>query len=515
MAQRFIVLDWDQQQMHLVAASVSGGSVRYQRAVLLTEASSPNPAEAPEQGKQLRERLKAAGISPAPVLACVGRERVILKEVRYPDVPAHEEPAVIRFQAVKELSDAADEVVIDYAPLGTTPTGEKRAQVLVIRRELLNTYQAICTAAGLKLAGLTPRPFGIAACLRRLVGSTVLMPPPDPADAAVAVVTVGERWAEFCIVKAGALLQTRTLTLGPGLAGEVKRNIAVHAGQNPQNPVKALYLALTGEQAALREKLVQSLEIPVHLFDPFAGAEGPELPTSGRGTFAGAVGLLHLLAEKRELPANFAQVKQPRPPKDPNQRLHVLVACLIFVLAAAGFVVGNDALRKAREGLVQREQELTDLDKQLAQEKEKATRMQYLHEWEGVPWPDELYDLAARFPRTTRDFTVRSVEGNVLKPAATVRPRPGARPGANGAPGADLFDRPVAKLQLKLVAPNVEPLNDLTAELLKAISPRGTPYYRPGAETLTSNVYTKDVEIRKRPPAEYTRSVFPPAAEQP
>src|SRR5207302_7674417 len=110
--------------------------------------------------------------------------------------------------------------------MGIGPNGEKRGQVLVIRRELFNTYQTICQAAGLKLAGVTPRPYGMAACLRRLIGTSVLMPPPEPADSAIALVTVGERWAEFCIVKGGTLLQTRSLVVGPGLAGEGRRNRA-------------------------------------------------------------------------------------------------------------------------------------------------------------------------------------------------------------------------------------------------------------------------------------------------
>ena len=323
MAQRFLALDRDQQQLHLVAALVGSGTVRFQRALTLTEQSSPNPAEAVELGHLLRERLKAAGIAPAPVLACIGRDRVILKEVRYPDVPAHEEPAVVRFQAVKELTDAADDVVIDYTPLGSLPSGEKRAQVLIVRRELLTTYQTLCQAAGLRLAGLAPRPFGSAAGLKALLAGTTLTPP-EPADAAVALVTVGERWAEFCIVRNGTLLQARTLTLGPGLAGEIRRNLAVHAGQSQQNPVRAVYLALSGEQAALRERLVELLDIPVHPLDPFAGAEQPELPTSGRGTFLGAVGLLQLRAGRRTCPSTLPG------PSSPGRRATPISACTFW-----------------------------------------------------------------------------------------------------------------------------------------------------------------------------------------
>src|SRR5262249_6784473 len=155
------------------------------------------------------------GIAAAPVLACVGRDRLILKEVRFPQVPTHEEPGVVRFQAVKELTDNPDDVLIDYTTLpGLTAEGERRAQVLVVRKELVNAYRALCEAAGLRFAGLAPRAYGLVAVLRRLLGGSVLVPPPEPADAPVALVTVGEKWAEFCILKGDVLLQARTLNIG-------------------------------------------------------------------------------------------------------------------------------------------------------------------------------------------------------------------------------------------------------------------------------------------------------------
>src|SRR5205807_561704 len=206
----------------------------------------------------------------------------ILKEVRYPAVPAHEEPGVVRFQAVKELTDPADEVIIDYqAAENPEPTGERKALAVAVRKDVLAAYKAVAAAAGVKLVGAAPRAFGVIACLRRSAN-----PATEPGTA-FAVLTVGDKGGEFAVARGEALAFARPLA-GPALAsdaallGEIRRNLAVYAGQAPQHPVRALYVA-EGEAApgSVADRLRETLAIPVFRFDPLAGLEPPAGSTAG------------------------------------------------------------------------------------------------------------------------------------------------------------------------------------------------------------------------------------------
>jgi Tfp pilus assembly PilM family ATPase len=390
---RFLAIDWDQNLLYVVSGTVRGTAVKVERAAAWQEERSPNPADAEELGRLLRERLKSAGIAPAPVLACVGRDRVILKDVRYPAVPEAEEPAVVRFQASKELTDSPDDVVIDFTPVDRPAGGEYRSLALVLRRELHETYQQLCQGAGLKLAGLTPRPFGVAACLNKVMGTTVLTPAPEPADGAVAVVTLSEKWAEFSVLRGETLLMARSLAAGPHLAREVRRNLIVYAGQAPAQPVRALYLAGTGS-GELREKLGDLTDLPVHTFDPFAGAESLHLPAGNRGAFAGAAGLLHARARAGGLPINFAAPRQVKPPKNPQNRLVAYAAVALVLLVGA--IVGGAKVVQARDereiALLQGETMILEDD--LAQLRDDTRRLKAMDEWDSLPWADELYELA-------------------------------------------------------------------------------------------------------------------------
>lgn len=419
---RFLALDWDQNQLHVLSAELHRGTVRVKRAMVWHEPQIPNPAQAEDLGKLLRDRLKEANIAPAPVLACVGRDRLIVKDIRFPSVPAPEEPAVVRFQTVKELTDAAEDVVIDYVVTGGTPGGEQKASSLVIRKELLDTYREICEAAGLKLIGLSPRVFGVASCLRKVMGTTVITPQPEPAEGVIAIVNIGEKLAEISILKGSSFLLMRSLPNGPGLLGEIRRNLAVHAGQMPHLPVVAVYL--TGQGCGeLRQKLSETISQPVYTFDPFAWTESVDVTEVGgpgraregggdlfqeadsprpsvatRGTFSGAMGLLFLKAASDELPINFVTPRQPKPPANPNYRLIRLGLVAGIALFMGMIVLGRVLHASWSEELARIEGDREQIEKQLAQTRENGKRLKMIDDWDHVVWLDELYDLTARIP---------------------------------------------------------------------------------------------------------------------
>ncbi len=495
---RFLALDWDHKQLQIVAAAVGKGGPKIQQAVALTEEQSPNPGDAEALGALLKERLKAAGIAPAPAYFCIGRDRVILKEVRYPAVPDHEEPSIVRFQAIKEITDPPEEVILDYARLGQAQaTGDRRALVLVVRRELLNTYQTICNAAGIKLAGLTPRPFGLLACLQDTLAQGGSGEAPD---AAIGVVAVTANWAEFCVSRNDQLIFTRPLTPGGNLLGEIRRNLSVYNGQSPASPLRSLYLAGSTSHAELREKLQESLGIPVHFLDPFGGSERAELPATNRGAFTGAVGLLHLRCQSASLPINFVHPKQPKPPKDPNRRTYVVAAAAAVLVLAVGVYVAYAKLAEKQRQIDALALVKNNLDKDLLGLEDEDKRYKRIGEWANtdVIWLDELYDMVDRFPNT---------DGTRL---TMFKGEPLARP-------ANARDKYVARMELAgITGDNSPEVDTLVAHLLEeGYKPDAkiiAPYTGSNAERQAfPRKFTEKVDLETRPPEKYLRELKVPA----
>jgi hypothetical protein len=419
---RILALDWDNREFHLVEATVTRGRVHVQRAVSWTEDVPFQPAQAEDFGKRLYSRLKAAHIAAGPIVVGLGRDRLVVKEVRFPQVSADVEAALVRNQIIKELTESPDDVYLDYFPLSEPGRGgERRALSLVVRKDIIHGIQNVCRAAGLKLTAITARPFGTAACVKKLAGHVPEVPAPPAADAVVAVLTVTQAWAEFSVVRGNQLLFARSLTVGDGLLGEVRRNLAAYSGQPqltfPRDAIQALYVAGNGENAVLREKLQATLGIAVHGLDPFAGEERVQVAADNRAGFASSVGLLELWAAKQAMPANFVKPRESKPAANPRKRRALVYAALgivgLLVVVGSGYAMISSKMSQLEE--------LTDRKNQLNQQirnmEPEIKYMEALREWRdtAIPWLDELYDLTARSPDNEPGFRISKITINPLQ----------------------------------------------------------------------------------------------------
>ncbi len=423
---RYLAIDAEHGKVYLASATVRGSAVKLEKAIVLSNGDQPASTtgrrsadsdktnghgdllttnNAAQLGKRLKEAMSEAGIAAAPVLISVGRERVVLKEIRYPaSVSPAEEPNVIRFQVSKELAESGDSVVIDYfAHPVPEPDGQRRALAFAVRKDVMDAFRILCTAAGLKIAAVTPRPFGVAAALMRAIKDGAVTPPESP-NAPIAVLVRGNKWGELVIVRDGQVAFTRSLTAmavnsETAMLGEIRRNLAVFAGQSSQQAVQALYVAEGDMPGGWSGRLQLSLNIPVQSFDPIAGAEA-EVEPEHRGSFAGLVGLVALRSRSAELPVNFLEPREPKRVADPGKRLLILVgagaALLIVAVLGIGFWQVN---QKASAAQTLRNQK-QEIESEIALRGDTLKRAGIVKEWEskGVCWLDELYDLTAVFP---------------------------------------------------------------------------------------------------------------------
>jgi Tfp pilus assembly PilM family ATPase len=418
----FLALDWDNREFHLVTANVGRGKVQVQQAISWTEEEPFAPANAEQFGQRLKEQLKQAGIDAAPLIVGLGRDRVVVKEVRFPQVPPDVEVAVVRNQIIKDLTDSPDDVLLDYVPLAEpNRAGERRALALVVRKDMVQALQTVARVAGLKLVAITGRPFGIAACYNHLAGATPQVPAPPAPDAVAGILTVTQTWAEFCAVRGHQLLFARSLTVGDGLLSEVRRNLAAYAGQPqltfPRDAVQALYVCGDGDNAALREKLLETLGIPVYALDPFAKDERVNVQAANRAGFAGAVGLLHLWATDGSTPVNFVKPREAKKVANPAQR-RIIAFSAAGVLAAAVLIFGAYwYVGQKQEILADLRAQNADLDKVLKDMEPEKQYMDALKEFNdgAIPMIDELYDLTARAPYE-KGFRIKQI---IVTPEST------------------------------------------------------------------------------------------------
>lgn len=505
---RYLAFDVDHGSVHVAAGTARSGAARIEKAITITLGEALTPNNAADLGKQLRDALKSTGIQGGPAVAVVGRDRVIVKDFKIPKVSPTEEPNVVRFQASKEMTEAPESVALDYFTLERPePDGQIRVVAASVRKDLLAAYKAFSLAAGLKLTGLTARPLGTLAALDRAIASGAATAP-EAKRASVAILSRGDKWSELVIARDGQAVFWRAvsataLTSEPMLLGELRRNLAVYNGQNPQQPVESLYVVeAAGPASGWSGRIQAGLSIQVQAFDPLADVEHETSPDA-RGQFAAIAGLLQLKTLSKPLPVNFVSPRQPVS-KDANKRKWIVAATsLAALLVIGGLIFGYIRVEQKQAKLTALIKEKSELEKQRKEMEEDEKRMKAFKEWDEtrINWLDQMYDLAAMFP------DINSARLVQLQAEPHTPPK-----------GAKIKD--VGRLTLKIQAEAGKYMDALSS----AIS-ADRHYHNPkkdikgGVATASSGRFKESYELRvdieKRPSSEFVRKLAATAPAKP
>lgn len=494
-----LIIDWDQQQLHLLSVRSQRKGMQAEWAADWEMGEDLTARTGEAIGKRLREFLKAEQIGAAAVIVSIGREKVILKDIRFPPVSASEEQALVRFQATKDVTDSPDSLEIDHVVRPGTGSGDRQALAVLCRKDILNAVRGLCRGAGLKLLGVAPRPFGAPYALQRTLeaGGGAF-----PGTVVQGVLTVGKRWVELCLFRGHELLLARSLPAGPVLVGEVKRSLAVYAAQNAADPQLAgpATLYVFGNGQAPITALAQALPCPVESVSPLTIADAVAPRDEEQGCLAGAVGLAQRWSLARSLPVNLAVAKKVQVAVSPTRKRYVLYGAVAGLMLAFGIGAMYMTLSKRKTEVAKLNKEKQDVEDDLKRYAQDRVDIEGLKEWDqfAIPWLDELYDLTARFPYE-KGFRINHISIDQVNPKAKA-------PGAAGKDAKDTKlskDAIVARVKITGVSPSKD--KDYLVQQLQATI-RADSHLKPTIVKFPAGVvheFVIQIDVLKQPASKY------------
>ena len=380
----YLGLEWSSQGLRAVEGHGKGAQLSLGGSLLLPAPFEPARAEA--VGAELKTQLRAAGIHCSAAIVVVARAQLLCRDLRYPAVPDEERPSLIQFQALKEITLAPEEAVIDFLPSALPwPTGEQRALAFILRKSQLAVYQKLCQAAGLKLEALVPSTMAI------MANALPFLQEANPPTALVAA-------GELTVVLNRQIIFTRAFDQEEPPAIEIRRSLAGYAALFPRQPIQEMFIAGT-EPAADLEALTAALRVPVRWYDPLGTIKTASPPLDALPLLP-AIGAVQAATYFPKQPVNFVQPKknQPKPNKRRIYYIGAAAAAAGILLLGGGFYFLTAAEQSFEINRLQGQ--ISEKKKELATFGNLEEKSKVISEWAGQEMIvlDELYDLAARFP---------------------------------------------------------------------------------------------------------------------
>jgi len=400
---RIVAIDWDHHEIRYVVAAVRGREVTL-RAIgsqSLVDIGEGSQAPRPDLEGSLRALLSDPMFSGARLVLAVERSRIELLHLQLPPAEDHELPELVLHQAVRELQQPPDHLVVDFVPLEGDARSRRKVMAAVLLREDLERITSLLRRMKSKLAHMVFRPLVAASLVVRMF--------PSLREPVLVVNRVGSE-ADLSVIAESRAIFSRTVRLpeaSPGtqlarLVLEADRTVTVAATEylGPDKVARVFVLGLPGEETPLVERLSEQLGVPVQIVDPFdaVNLDRVTLPENA-GRFAVHIGMILDEVWGTRPAMDFLHVRKPPRRLQKSQMIGIAVGVVGLVLGLLFWNFWGQYAEIAEENAA-----LAAELQQLEQAARKAAQQQRLAravtEWVNseIVWLDELADLSLRLP---------------------------------------------------------------------------------------------------------------------
>jgi len=433
---RFCAVDFDGRQLRIVEAESSGGPTRIRKAVAADVPAGLDLTDAAALGEFVGQTIGQMHLAGAAVLMNVPRSKAVLKPLVLPPVSGPAELAnMVRFQAEKELTFRPEEAVIDFtieSHYGAEPPPEADAQgehvlVAAVQRPVLEYYQQVAEAAGVRLLRLGLRPYANMRCLEAYGGSR--------AGGRVALVHIAADETEIDVVEKDGLTFSRSAviqvppapsdeepTSGEAIATvvqEVSRSLQSYMGVERGQGIEAVMLAGgTGIETQVAESLAARLSVPCEVLDLSSALDLREAAADA-SAFISALGLAVGQGDADAPPFDFLNPKRPPVERDLTKMATIGGVAAVVLVVLAAFAGAGLHWYNAVSQVSQLTEELAQLKKENKKVTALRQRVETIEKWVGAGrnWLDQWTYLTGVFPSCTEAY----VTGLSTNPDASLK----------------------------------------------------------------------------------------------
>jgi len=188
------------------------------RPVVQTAAAAELPADPVRAAATLRQLLADHHFSGRAVVSSLPQRELTIQNVRLPEVPPHELPPLLRWEAQERLSYPVDEAELRHlvaGPVREEGVAKQETILLAVRRDAVDRHVALLDAAGLTPVAIDLAACGLLRCLTAADAARAEVPArAEPGPPRRAAVCLGSAAVTVLVAEAGRILFLKHLPCG-------------------------------------------------------------------------------------------------------------------------------------------------------------------------------------------------------------------------------------------------------------------------------------------------------------